>query len=132
MPPLLVFALTGLISLSSMPVDPAVATYHDETLHFTVTYPASLTPSNAVAEVVEQSKKELKSEADKKALGCITTPLMALRETNDFALIMVMHMDLECLNVSPAAGILSTLAQRSLRQGLARLGLSTVTATLAR
>lgn len=129
MQPLLAFLLTGLLSLSMMPTEPAVATYHDDALHFTLTYPASLTASSAVAEVVELSKKEMKSDAAKKALSCITAPLMALRETNDFALIMVMRMDLECLNVPPAAGILSTLAQSSLRQGLARLGLSTVTAT---
>lgn len=123
-----VFALTGLLSFTLVPVEPEVATYHDDALHFTLTYPATLTPSNAVTQVVEQSKKEMKTDAEKKALGCISTPLMALRETNDFALIMVMRMDLACLNVPPATGILSTLAQTSLRQGLARLGLSTVSA----
>ena len=127
MQPLAILALAGLFAASSPPADPSVAAYHDDVLHYTLTYPVALTASSETDDVMDKAKGETNNEAMKKAMGCISTPLMALRQTDDFALLMIVRMDLECLGAPTAtSSVLVPMAQSSLQQGLLRLGLATV------
>ncbi len=81
----------------SLPADPSTATYHDDVLHFTITYPTTLTASSVGTEIMDKAKAETNNDAQKKAMNCISTPLVAMRQTDDFAMLMIIRMDLECL-----------------------------------
>jgi hypothetical protein len=119
-------ALAGLLSLSSLPIDPAAATFHDDVLHYTLTYPSTLVPANVASEIMDKAKAETNNADMQKAIGCITTPLVAVRQTDDFAMMMVIRMNLECLGAPATTSVLQPMAQSSLQQGLMRLGLATV------
>ena len=126
MQPLALLTLAGLLSMPSLPADPTVATYHDDVLHFTLTYPSALAASDVTKDVMDKAKAETNNDAQKNAMNCISTPLMAMRQTNDFAMLMILRMDLDCLKAPISASILQPLAQSSLQQGLLRLGLATI------
>ena len=121
-----IIALATLLSAVSLPVDPSVATNHDDALHFTISYPTTLTASNMGGEIMDKAKSETNDDARKKAMGCVSTPLIALRQTDDFAMLMILRMDLTCLGIPPTSSVLQPLAQSSLQQGLLKLGLATV------
>ena len=123
---LAILALAGFLTASSLPADPSVATFHDTLLHYTITYPTTLTAADVGKEIMDKATSETNDDAKKKAMGCISTPLIAMRQTDDFAMLMIIRMDLECLGAPATSSVLQPLAQSSLQQGLLKLGLATV------
>ena len=106
---------------------PATRTFHSADGHFDYTYPANLAVDDKImTDALKGEKDKAEGDVKKAAIGCITTPLTAMDESNGFQMVVVIRLDGTCLGADLTGDTLPALITPMMTESLTRIGTPTV------
>jgi len=126
------FLLLGLQTASPLSPPPIQVTkpvaaadtvsFRSEPLKFSYTLPAGIHAETNIAEQALKEETDKATGVKKAAAECVSIPLLAMDETENFRMVSVMRMDQTCLGSSTTPSQLGSIATQVLTESLKRLG----------
>ena len=96
--------------------------FRSEPLKFSYVLPAGIHAETNIAQEALKEERDKATGVKKAAAECVSIPLLAMDETENFRMVSIMRMDQTCLGSSTTPGELGGISTQVLTESLKRLG----------